>query len=200
MTTSNELQPIESHPLYKDKKFEKALISLKNMKFRECKRDGNCLYRTIAILVFPFLKNFNFRERFLSFKEKSMRAGYGETVIDWYIESIEEIKSKNLEELSEDNFLLLIAYIRMICSSEAQDNKEKYQSYILEDLKEYCNKNIDPMEQRAGDIELSILANAFKMRIKLFVVLNENLQIEEYGEGEVEIKIQHTPDHFEPLY
>lgn len=195
-----QVQSIKSHSLFEDQKFSKAMTEIQNMKFRNCKRDGNCLYRAIAILIFPFLKDSNFRTNILSFKEKFHKAEFSDTVIDWYMESIEDMKSKDLENLSEDEFLLLIAYLRMVCSAEAQCHSEKYQNYILKDLKDYCHKNIDPMEQRAGDLEISILANALKIHIKLYVVLDENLQKREYGTGDIEIKILHTPDHFEPLY
>lgn len=191
---------IEKHPLYKDCRYEKAFLSIKDLKFKECKRDGNCLYRAISILIFPYLKDNEFKGKFLSFKGKCENAGFNDSVVEWYIESIEELQSKTLHDLQEDDYLLIIAYLRMICSAEAQNRAELYQGFIEQDIKEYCQISINPMNERAGDLEISILANALQIEIKILSIMEEVLQEVTYGQGNIQIKILHTPDHFEPLY
>ena len=85
----NRLIPIENHSLIKDEKYNKSIEKLKGMFFRECKRDGNCLYRAICFLIIPNLKKEEFKRSFLSFGELFEKVGFNSAVYDWYIESIE---------------------------------------------------------------------------------------------------------------
>lgn len=202
MDKTNKILPIEEHCLYQDEQYRHLFKTLVGKQFRNCTRDGNCLYRTLAILLFPNLKYKDFKRRFFSFKDKFEKAEFSETVYEWYVESLEELieTDKKIEELTEDEELLFIAYLRMICSAEAQTENDKYKNFIEQDIKEYCKSKIDPMEQRAGDFEISILASALDIEITVISVTGQEIQEVKYGESEIKLQILHSPDHFEPLY
>lgn len=248
---TNRPIPIAKHKLIDDEKYCESFDKLLGKFFRNCKRDGNCLYRAISFLIIPKLKDEQFKKTFFSFREAFEQTGFSSSIYDWYMESIEEIEiaedgdngveeynkragtcndrecgnynhqksfcddydgdhnpannytreSESDDETDNNDFILLISYLRMVCSAEAQQKKEFYQNFLEEDLSVYCKNKIDPLEQRAGDFEIAVLAGALKMKIKV-ISITQTDKIEEitYGEEGNEHLILHTPDHFEPLY
>lgn len=201
---SSLIEPINKHPLYKDVNYGAQVKQLeaeyKNLRFIPCVRDGNCLYRAIAFHVIPLMKEDAFKKKFLSFTEKFQKTGVCSSVYEWYVESIEEMATDEREPISAENQQLLIAYLRLVCSAEAQSD-EKYSNFVETDLKSYCTKCIEPMDQRAGDFEIAVLADALEAQIKIIAVTKGKNQVVSYGENTSrEIQILHTPDHFEPIF
>lgn len=223
--------PLTNHPLTNHKDYKKELENLEEKYYKECKKDGNCLYSAISLLIIPLIKkNKNFRDKFFSFNEIFSKVGISSVVYECYISTIEEellenvnienaikenVKDNNLDnninnlDSSTNELTVFVAYLRLVCSSYLKINKEKYQGFIDRDVKSYCEKFIDPMEQKAGEFEISILSEALEIPIKLVTIVNDEKKGvnrfdinfgEEYKKEMEEIRILHTPDHFEPIY
>jgi len=189
---------LSSHPLAADSKFASAMQALAETSYREVNRDGNCLYASIALHIFPLLSNLDFKSGFFGFTEAFKTVGVSSVVYECYISAIEDLlDAVTIDTMEFEDITVLIAYLRLICSTHAILNSERYQSFVERDLKRYCAECIDPMEQRAGELELAVLSDALKLRIRVISVADGVNST--FGEGE-EIKILHTPDHFEPIY
>lgn len=195
-----ELLPVSKHPLNANPKYEEAIKSLKEKYYRECKRDGNCLYSSVALLILPLLRDEEFRSVFYGFTKEFEEMDVSSAVYECYIMSIEEIvENASVGTLDAEDLTVFVAYLRLICSTHAKMNEEKYHSFVDADLKRYCAEYIDPMDQRAGSFEAAILADALKLRITIISVAEDKNFHTSFGEGQ-EVKVLHTPDHFEPLY
>lgn len=194
------LIPISEHPLQTDQKYSESMKKVEESFYRECEKDGNCLYNAISLQIFPMLKVDEFKRHFFSFSKSFDQIDISSIVYETYVENIEE--TTQTQQIEDLNTLNLIGYLRLICSTYAILNSSKYEAFIDQEnksMKEYCNKNIDPMYQRGGDLEISVLAEALKLKITVISVLENECMKVSFGEGK-EIKILHTPDHFEPLY
>lgn len=202
-SSKRSLIPISKHPLQNDRIYFESMKELQEHFYRECERDGNCLYSAISLQIFPLLKTDQFKERFFSFTKSFNQLNISKVVYETYIENIEEmIETQQIEDLSEENILNLTGYLRLICSSYAILHSSRYDAFIEQScgsIKEYCTKFIDPMYQRGGDLEIAVLSNALELKIVIVSVLENGCMRVSFGEGK-EIKILHTPDHFEPLY
>lgn len=190
--------PLSSHTLAKDPKYATAIQNLSESSYREVKRDGNCLYASIALHILPYLHSSPFHQKFFGFNHTFDALDIPNVVYEPYISCIEEaITSLTADSASSDDLSVFIAYLRLICSAHAISNCDKYQSFLDCDLKRYCVECIDPMEQRAGEFELAVLSDALGLKITVVSIVDEINR--SFGEGK-EIKILHTPDHFEPIY
>ncbi|ELA42230.1 uncharacterized protein VICG_00629 [Vittaforma corneae ATCC 50505] len=196
----SELLPVSKHPLSANPKYGKAVESLKEKHYRECNRDGNCLYSSVTLLIFPLLRDERAKSMFYGFTKEFEEMDVPSVVYECYITSIEEIIEKiSVDDLDSEDLTVFTAYLRLICSTHAKMNEKKYQSFIQMDLKQYCAEHIDPMDQRAGSFELAVLADALQLKITVISIADDEKFQTSFGEGP-EVKILHTPDHFEPLY
>jgi Peptidase C65 Otubain len=106
----------------------------------------------------------------------------------------------NSPQLKDCNLALFVGYLRLILGSYMRDKKDEY-IYFVEnhDLEGYVSRLIDPMGQRAGEFEISVLSKALGFKISVYDATTPAILCNEYGEGQ-EIAILFTHDHFEPLY
>lgn len=198
--TSGKISIIE-HPMVKDEKYGDEFIKLPLKYYRECVRDGNCLYSTISILVFPFFSiDEEFKNNFFSFEEEFKAYGITDVVYEPFIDSIRDFMvQKDASFVFYTDFLPFIAYLRLVCSSYAVANKEKYKDFVIEDIEQYCKSKVAPMEQRGGEFEFAVLADALKIKIEVIYLFEKGSLVVPFGKGKNLIKILHTPDHYEPV-
>lgn len=163
-------------------------------------RDGNCLYFTIAFLVYS---DFISRPALLAELVGMFdQASISSVVYEPYLESIQECLEINKTgyEMDEADWMLFIGLFRLAVSSYLKINKKEYQEFITEDIETYVKHNVDPMGRRAGELEITVLCKVLGIRIEVIQVQNDCCTMIEYGEYGNKYAILHTPDHFEPLY
>lgn len=191
---------IASHPLASDPKIGRSLERLPFKNYRECKRDGNCFYYCIALLIFPLLREPEFRAKFFSFVDSFEQAGFSSVVYESYMESIEDIvASKSIEDLSQDDMNLFVGYLRLIVSTHLRTNEKEYQEFLGCEVGAYARRKIEAMGQRAGYIEIVALSRSLPLKMSIYDVNSGEINEVRLGEG-YPVSILHTPDHFEPIY
>ncbi|KAM0681322.1 hypothetical protein GINT2_000522 [Glugoides intestinalis] len=198
--TSGKISIIE-HPMMKDEKYGEEFMKLPLKCYRQCIRDGNCLYSAIAILIFPLFNIEEFKNNFFNFEKEFNRYGITDIVYEPLIDSIRDFieQKEDASFILYSDFLAFISYLRFVCSAYAVENKEKYNGFVLGDIEDYCRSNVDPMEQRGGELEFAVLADALKIKIEVIYALEKENLVVSFGKGENLIKVLHTPDHYEPV-
>lgn len=195
-----KIKDIEEHELKADPKYGKFIEKLKGKKFIETKKDGNCFYSTLALLLHPLLKSKEFYEKFTSFSSIFQTINVDELVYECFLDDIKEvISTKEIENLGENDLDSFVAYLRLLCSAYAQSNSDKYQGYLDIDLTEHCRKNIDPLYQRADSFEMMVMADCLSLQIHVTSLFNSSMSTYDIGKG-TKVSILHTPDHFQPLF
>lgn len=191
---------VAGHPLAGDPKIGKSLRRLPFKNYRKCKRDGNCLYYCITLLIFPLFKKAEFKTRFLSFVDSFQRTGFSSVVYESYMESIEDIvANKSIEDLVQDDLNVFVGYLKLTVSAHLRINEEEYRDFLGCNVETYARKKVEAMGQRAGHIEIMALSRSLCLEISVYDVSSGEINEMKFGEGHP-INILHTPDHFEPIY
>ncbi|ADM11507.2 putative cysteine protease [Encephalitozoon intestinalis ATCC 50506] len=179
--------------------------------FRECIRDGNCLYISYAVALADLLaaeKDVLLRTLIDAF-DKTNEAlclynidelGY-KGFYDSFVEILVDIANgtKKIEDVPLYSLYDCVAYLRLIVSTEIKSNPDKYQPYIPEmDVGKYCTRFVDPFYQQAGCVEICALSGSIPVRIHVVDITKDNEDV--YGDHPHEISIFYTHGHFEPIY
>lgn len=196
-------RPISEHPLSSDGKYSGAMHGLGYDFYREINHDGNCLYSSFACLVYPFLAVPERRQAFLGLTPLFEGAGASPVAYETYIELLGDLGTgQPMEDLSEDEWNLFIGYLRMAVASHLRVHAEEYAGFIPgSNIEAYAAMHVDPMGERAGEVEIIALSRIFDYRIEVVSVREDGCAKMSYGrEADGAVTILHTPDHFEPLY
>lgn len=196
------LRPLSEHPLMADPSFSPAISAIPYARYSAVPRDGNCLYSSVARLLFPHLRDAPFRARFLGLVPQFEEAGVSYVVHETYTESLAEILSadRRIESISDDEWNLFVGYLRIAVSSHLLLHEEEYSGFLPDcALRGYVRSQVDPMGGRAGQVEIIALARIFGLEISVVYLGDSSYNTMTYGEGP-SINILFTPDHFEPIY
>lgn len=197
------LLPLSEHILYNDAQYGAALHTLRSRSFRKVERDGNCLYLSFAMLVYPFLSAPAARESFLGTTPLFEEAGASAVAYETFIEIISDFldAGKHIDAVSDEEWIQIIGYLRMAASAYLLMHKEDYESFLSETtIEHYTKQHVDPMGERAGEIEIIALSSLFRYEVHIVQTGTDGrCTTISYGKGD-QIMILHTPDHFEPLY
>lgn len=205
MGENGALKQLKTHPLNDDPLFSKSIKKLPYKSYREVDRDGNCLYSAFVMLIYPFLRDAEKLEEFLGLGPLLEEAKVDPVVYESYIESIRDIFAVNdgvrgVEDLCSDDWNVFIGYIRMAVSSHVLTNADKYSEFLPDcTVESYVRTQIDPMGERAGEMEIIAVSRLFKYKISIVYLVHDSYKTTSYGEGDL-MTILHTPDHFEPMY
>ncbi|KMV66113.1 hypothetical protein M970_050540 [Encephalitozoon cuniculi EcunIII-L] len=179
--------------------------------FRECIRDGNCLYVSYAIALADLValeKAPLLRAVTAAFdKTNSILHLYNIDELgysgfhDSFIEVLEDMAGgvRRIEDIHLYSLYDCVAYLRLVVSTEIKSNPDKYQPYIPEiDVGAYCTRFVDPFYQQAGCVEICALSNSIPIRIHVVDVTKDSEDV--YGNHPQKISILYTHGHFEPIY
>lgn len=195
------LEPnITGHALANDPKIGRILKCIPFKRYRKCNRDGNCLYTSIALQIFPLLQERDFRTIFFSFVDCFEHAGFSNVVYESFMESISDVAStKSIDDLTQDDLNSFVGYLRLIVSAHLRANEEDYHEFLGCPVKTYARRSVEPMGQRAGHVEIVALSRSLPLEITIYDVNSGKINEMKFGEGHP-VSILHTPDHFEPVY
>ncbi|AFN82990.1 putative cysteine protease [Encephalitozoon romaleae SJ-2008] len=179
--------------------------------FRECIRDGNCLYISYAVVLADLVTSEG--EPLL----KTLTSAFAKTNSMLHLYNIDELGykgfydsfadiladmvngTKKIEDVPLYSLYDCVAYLRLVVSTEIKSNPEKYQPYIPEmDVDKYCTRFVDPFYQQAGCVEICALSNSIPIRIHIVDITKENEDV--YGDHTQHVSIFYTHGHFEPIY
>ncbi|KAI4291639.1 ubiquitin thioesterase protein OTUB2 [Pancytospora philotis] len=193
--------PIGEHPLYTDPAYAESMQELDGHFFVKVPRDGNCFYTSYARLVYPLVGGRAARDAFMGKKALFDAAGASPAVYETYMEHIEELlDSKGAAELLEDDLMAIVGYLRLAVASYIETDASFFGEFLPEtDPAAYVQECVNPMGQRAGEVEMAAISRVFDFRLTVVTVQKEGCSRYSYGQGP-DISILHTPDHFEPLY
>lgn len=196
---NEEYKPMATHPLREDGAFEEPLSSISDGSYRTVPRDGNCLYHAVAILLYPSLAENPQKLKRLESLFKA--ADVSSVVYETYLESIEECFSEGVN-CSTEAGLLFVGMLRLAVSSYIKTNKAEYSAFFLEeeDIETYLRLHVDPMGERAGEIEIQTICKIFEVSLEVIQILSTGCTRLVYGGSGVKHYLLHTPDHFEPYY
>ncbi|KAG5859672.1 peptidase C65 otubain [Encephalitozoon hellem] len=179
--------------------------------FRECIRDGNCLYISYAIVIADLValegdsllsslhdafSRTNSMLHLYNIDELGYKGFY-----DTFVEILADMSSrtKRIEDIPLYSLYDCVAYLRLVVSTEIKSNPAKYQPYIPEmDVSKYCARFVDPFYQQAGCVEISALSNSIPVRIHVVDVTKDSEDV--YGDHPQGVSIFYTHGHFEPIY
>lgn len=199
--SSKKKRALSEHPLSKDIEYSNTISTLQYDFYREIPHDGNCFYWSYAYLTYPFLADREKKQKFLGLTALFEQADASPVAYETYIESLNDLSTdRPLEDLSDDEWNLFIGYLRMAVASYLRIHAGEYAGFIPGgDVNAYATAHVDPMGERAGQIEIIALSKVFDYRIDMVSVQKNSYSTVAYGYGDT-IAILHTPDHFEPLY
>lgn len=179
--------------------------------FRECIRDGNCLYISYAVALGDLVA--------LEKKDllESLETAFNKTNARLRLHNVDELGytgfhesfvdiladiaggSKRVEEVPLYSWYDCVAYLRLVVSMEIRSNPDRYQPYIPEmDVDKYCSMFVDPFYKEAGCVEICALANSLPIRIQVVDISKDDEDV--YGDHPHKISILYTHSHFEPIY
>lgn len=185
---------LKEHSLFNDPKFADSFRGIQFDNFITVPRDGNCFYSAVAYGISNLIQNKQgFLESFLSYDEDFKKLNIEPCVYETYIEYLRENP-----ELNEESFMVFVGYLRLICATYIRLNKSKFEGFVVEGLENYVIKNIDTMNTRADNLEISAMSFALNVNIVIYDITNPGLNIKDFGDGD-KINILFTPDHFEYL-
>jgi ubiquitin thioesterase protein OTUB1 len=203
------------HRYYEDRKYRDAFDKIleTHKEYRECLRDGNCLYLSYAIaladLVLERDESFleTLVERFQGINERLASCEISKASYEEFYETFVEIlrlvssRSESVERISLYLWYECVVYLRLAVSAELKGNPELYQPYITDmDVKTYCSKFVDAFYKEAGYIELCALGRSIPVSICVISLVDSTFDINVYGDGADQISILYTHNHFEPAY
>ncbi|KAI5168684.1 hypothetical protein PAEPH01_0330 [Pancytospora epiphaga] len=197
--SGNGRKRVTDHPLYRDPQFSSAFEKIKHKFYVDVPRDGNCFYRSFAELQEKILNSREERHIFLNHTEMFEKANISPVVYETYTESIAEMPYLRVpEDITGDEWDLIVGYLRLTAGAYVKTHPEEFSDFVG-DVERYTASNIDPMGQRAGEVEVIAICRAFSCQIQMVSILNNEYKSVKYSQGPT-YTILHTPDHFEPLY
>ncbi|KAH9412299.1 hypothetical protein HK407_01g01940 [Ordospora pajunii] len=178
--------------------------------FRECIRDGNCLYISYAVALADLVcaENQLFGTLVSVFDRINSRftacgieqlgfSGFHET----FVEVLKDVMdgTVKVEDVPLYTWYDCVAYLRLVVSAELKSNSDVYQLYIPDmGVDQYCSTHVDPFFKHAGCIEICALSNSIPIAIKIVDVGKDG--IDTYADHRESISILYAHSHFEPVY
>lgn len=204
-----------NHPYSKDPKYKECILQISNKydKYRECLRDGNCLYMAYAIALADLAKEKKdavirliiegMEEKNKGFIEFGIEElGYLE-FYETYIEALVDIVNGKIEieDVPINIWYSAVVYFRLIVSTEIRQHPDEYTPFIeYMDVGSYCQKNVDPLYKEAGYVEICALGKALPICIDIVTLQENTFNSSIYGESLYSVSILYTHNHFEPIY
>lgn len=212
-STTSAKKSLCEHSCFADPAFRADMerIMLSHSRFRECIRDGNCLYTSYAIALGDLVDGRMDLVEALETAFEDVNAGLqtqgvNELGYSGFHESFVEILrdiasgSARIEDIPLFSWYDCVAYLRLAVSSEMKRNPDMYLPYIPDtDVDRYCAMFVDPFYKDAGCVEICALSNRIPIGIHV-VDLGRNGQTDAYGSQSAFVCIFYTHNHFEPIY
>ncbi|KAI5180369.1 ubiquitin thioesterase protein OTUB1 [Nematocida sp. AWRm80] len=199
---------------YKDTPFEKGIEELANLKakLRYVKRDGNCFYFSVIFLVLEHYlasqtQSNELLNKLTEINKSLMESGVEEYLVEEFIGPIVSILKAasignitKLEELDRVFWDYTVVYFRMITSIHIKTNRDKFEMFIDGDLNEYCQKNIEAMNQYAGEIEMESISTALAISFDVICIENGQKVVYTKGQGDKIGSLLFMSEHFNIVY
>lgn len=214
-STTSIKKDLKEHKYSKDPAYcsEMQDIMKSYGKYRECIRDGNCLYTSYAIALTDLLsiegtplldKIVDVFERInLMLQKRNIDelgyVGFYESFVSILSDAVR--KQQNIESIPLYSWYDCVAYLRLVTSCEIRSNPDKYQPHIADmDVDKYCTLFVDPFYKEAGYVEICALSNSIPVNIHVVDPNRSKHSIDSYGDHPVGLSILYTHNHFEPIY
>jgi ubiquitin thioesterase protein OTUB1 len=206
---------LTEHEYYKDERYRGAFNKIleTHKEYRECLRDGNCLYLSyvIALADLVLTRDEAFLDGLLAglqgINERLAECKISEASYSQFYETFVEIlklifsRSETIESISLYLWYECVVYLRLVVSTELKSNQGLYQPYITDmDIGTYCAKFVDAFYKEAGYIELCALSRSIPVSICVVSLTDSTFDLNVYGEAPNQISILYTHNHFEPAY
>ena len=117
---------MESHPLHGDQNFAGIVSGLPCHFYEEIPRDGNCLYTSVARLIYPHLLLETKAAEFFDFVAEFEQAGISSIVYETYIDALTELlaEKRAIEAIKDAEWNHFIWYLRLVVAAHLLNNEE----------------------------------------------------------------------------
>jgi ubiquitin thioesterase protein OTUB1 len=222
---------------------ENFLVKVKSLEnfygrnmLRKARKDGSCFYRAfiyrlceILCMGETYFKKFDIFKKIERASAMLLEAGFEKLVFEdfeiYFVEFLKSIQSGatnilNLHQALSDKSLYdyYVMYLRLIISAYVRTSGPLFEAYFESDhdLKAFCNREIEPIDAEADQLQMISLFNVLEIPVRIFYIDNSSqpfptvFSLPDQSDGTKEnvlatqndylIQLLYRPGHYDILY
>ncbi|EIJ94122.1 ubiquitin thioesterase protein OTUB1 [Nematocida parisii] len=189
-----------------------SALPVADSKVRLIKRDGNCFYYSIIFLMLEhystpaqaaeLIQNFNRINNALVLDgvEDYLVNEFSDPIMS-VLKAVGNNETTGLEALDNIFWNYSVAYFRLITSMRIKKHTDEFTDFIVDSsIEEYCSKNIEAINQYAGELEMIAITKALSISFDIIWIEKERNDHFTRGDGEKIGTLLFMADHFDILY
>lgn len=164
---------------------------------RKARKDGSCFYRSFIFRLCEllcmgnhFFEKFKIFDKIKQFSKMMLQAGFEQIVFEdfesFFLEFLNAIRNGTINILNVQNSLsdkstfdYYVMYLRFAISAYIRTSGALFEMYFESDhdLKQFCSKEVEPIDAEADQLQIISLFNLFEIPIRIYYMDNNQNEI-----------------------